>query len=237
MSGTTSSWRLGRPAQGWCLRPQPEVPRRRCSEGWSAWLGWPPPSLAGGTTRGVARGWWPPCSAAVWADNPNRPHPLGEWAAPLAVVSIVGVWTSVPDTEPALAAGAVLAPLALALAAARRPVGPAGTAALVVAILGPIWVGSAGWGAALATVSAIGVVAAAPVVGGFRRASLSAAQWSAVITTQVVIAVPLSRVIMRRSVPVAVVLSVLGLAAALLVMSLVLTPGQRSQAGAVKPPN
>ena len=156
---------------------------------------------------------------AVWPDNPVRPHPLGEWAAPLAVVSLIGVWASVPDTEPALAAGAVLAPLALALAAARRPVGMAGTVALGVAVLGPVWVGSAGWGAALATASAIGVVAAAPAVFGFRRVPLTTTGWVVVVVAHVLIAVPLSRVIMRQSVVVAVMLSAMGLTAALLAMT------------------
>ncbi len=156
---------------------------------------------------------------AVWPDEPARPHPLGEWAAPLTIVSLVGVWVSVPDTEPALAAGAVLAPLVLALAAAKRPVGPAGTVALGVAILGSVWVGSAGWGAALATVSAIGVVAAAPAVFGFRRVPLTTTGWVVVVVAQVLIAVPLSRVIMRQSVVVAVMLSAMGLTAALLAMT------------------
>lgn len=175
------------------------------------------------------RGWpWLVAAAlaAAWADDPGRPHPLGEWAAPLAIVSLVGVWASVPDTEPALAAGAVLAPLALALAAAHRPVGPVGTVALGVAVLGPVWVGSAGWGAALATVSAIGVVAAAPLVDGFRRATLSRAGWAAVVIAQVLIAWPLSRVIMRQSVVVAVMLSAIGLTAALLVMTALVPPRQ-----------
>ncbi len=157
--------------------------------------------------------------AAAWPDQPARPHPLGEWAAPLAVVSLVGVWASVPDTEPALAVGAVLAPLALALAAARRPVGVAGTVALGVAVLGSIWVGSAGWGAALATVSALGVVAAAPAVFGFRRVPLTPAGWAVVAVAQVLIAVPLSRVMMRQTVVVAVMMSAIGLTAALLAMT------------------
>ena len=70
-----------------------------------------------GLTGAVLGAWndprrWPWLVAAAlvvaWSDDPTRPHPLEEWAAPLAVVSLVGVWSSVPDTEPALAAGAVL---------------------------------------------------------------------------------------------------------------------------------
>ncbi len=158
-------------------------------------------------------------AVVLWGDDPERSHPLGEWAAPLTIVSLLGVWASVPDTEPALAAGAVLAPLVLALAAAKRPVGPAGTVALGVAILGSVWVGSAGWGAALATVSAVGVVAAAPAVFGFRRVPLTTTGWVVVVITQVLIAVPLSRVIMHQTVVVAVMLSAMGLTAALLAMT------------------
>ena len=77
----------------------------------------------------------------------------------------------------------------------------------------------AGWGAALATVSAIGVVAAAPAVFGFRRVPLTTTGWVVVVVAQVLIAVPLSRVIMRQSVVVAVMLSAMGLVAALLAMT------------------
>ncbi|MFZ1432818.1 MAG: hypothetical protein WAR61_05745, partial [Candidatus Microthrix parvicella] len=117
------------------------------------------------------------------------------------------------------------------LALGRRPVGPAGTVALGVAVLGPVWVGSAGWGAALSTVSAIGVVAAAPIVDGFRSARLTPVGWSAVVATQLMLSVPLSRVIMRQSVVVvAVMLSAMGLTLALLVMAV--APGQQPQSRA-----
>ncbi|MCB1029189.1 MAG: hypothetical protein KDB24_15670 [Microthrixaceae bacterium] len=169
---------------------------------------------------------WLVAAAAVvlWGDNPNRPHPLGEWAAPLCVVSLVGVWASVPDTEPALAAGAVLAPLAVVMSVTKRPVGPGGTAALVVMVLGSVWVGSAGWGAALATACAIGMVVAAPAAVGFRRATLSPVGWSVVVAAHLLIAWPLTRMIMRRSVPVAVLMSAAGLAAAVLVALFVIRP-------------
>ncbi|MFZ1275046.1 MAG: hypothetical protein WAQ51_06450, partial [Candidatus Microthrix parvicella] len=60
-----------------------------------------------GLTGAVLGAWndprrWPWLVAAALvvacADDAGRPHPLGEWAAPLAVVSLVGVWASVPDT-------------------------------------------------------------------------------------------------------------------------------------------
>ena len=181
-----------------------------------------------GLTGAVLGAWndprrWPWLVAAALvvacADDAGRPHPLGEWAAPLAVVSLVGVWASVPD-----------APRALAVALGRRPVGPAGTGALGVAGLGPVWVGSAGWGAALSTVSAIGVVAAAPIVDGFRSARLTPVGWSAVVATQLMLSVPLSRVIMRQSVVVAVMLSAMGLTLALLVMAV--APGQQPRSRA-----
>ena len=66
----------------------------------------------------------------------------------------------------------------------------------------------------MATVSAIGVVAAAPAVFGFRRVPLTTTGWVVVVITQVLIAVPLSRVIMRQSVVVAVMISAMGLVAA-----------------------
>ncbi len=116
---------------------------------------------------------WPWVVAATlvvaWPDRPSRPHPLGRHAVGCTVVSLLGVWSAVPDTEPALAAGLVLAPVALVRSARGPSVGPGGTAALVVAVLGAVWVGSAGWGAALATAAAVGVVAVGPLVLGFAR--------------------------------------------------------------------
>lgn len=176
---------------------------------------------------------WLVVAAAVvlWGDNPNRPHPLGEWAAPLCIVSLVGVWASVPDTEPALAAGAVLAPLAVGMAVTKRPVGPGGTAALVVMVLGSVWVGSAGREAPLANVCAIGMVAAAPVAAGFRRARLSATQWGVVVAAQLLVAWPLPRLIMRRSVPVAVLMSAAGVVAVVIVAIVVIRPSFQPPVG------
>lgn len=186
---------------------------------------------SGGSPRNVP---WLVGAAAVvlWTDNTSRPHPLGEWAAPLCVVSLIGVWASVPDTEPALATGAVLAPLALVMAVTKRTVGPASTTALTVMVLGSVWVGSAGRGAALANVCAIGMVAAAPVIIGFRRAGLSTANWNAVAFAHLLIAWPLTRLIMRRSVPVAVLMSATGLVVVVIVALAVIRPRALPRAGA-----
>ena len=65
-------------------------------------------------------------------------HPLGEWTVALTVVSLVGVWSAVPDTEPPLAAGCVLVGLGAERLVAGRAVGRPGTAALVVAVAGAV---------------------------------------------------------------------------------------------------
>lgn len=102
----------------------------------------------------------------VVADREQPEHPLGRWVVALTVVSLVGVWSAVPDTEPPLAAACVLAPIGLSRLQSTRSVGPVGTAALVVAVFGAVWVGSAGWGAALATGCAVGMVLCAPLAVG-----------------------------------------------------------------------
>lgn len=115
--------------------------------------------------------WWVAAVAVAFlADRSTPTHPFGRWTALLALVSLVGVWSAVPDTEPPLAAGAALAPLAALRALHDRPVGPAGTGVLVTAVLGATWVGSAGWGAALAAACAVGLVAVAPIVLRFGQA-------------------------------------------------------------------
>lgn len=143
---------------------------------------------------GVGRGWWPLRWCWRGRTTPAGRIRLGEWAAPLAVVSLIGVWASVPDTEPALAAGAVLAPPRWRLR------WPWPTARLVRrAPLRWGWPSSArcGWApqdrrGAGHGVSAIGVVVAAPLVDGFRRFTLSRAGWAVVVVAQVLIALLLS---------------------------------------------
>ena len=177
-------------------------------------------ALLGGWGNPRSWPWWLAALAiALLSDRPTPTHPLGRWTAPLAVVSLVGVWAAVPDTEPPLAVGAALAPLA-ALRLWRGPaVGPAGTGVLVVAVLGSTWVGSAGWGAALATAAAVGLVAVAPLVMGF-GATLRGQHLVLLAGAHTVVALAVPRVIMDQTVPVAVAialaeLGLLGLLAAL----------------------
>lgn len=175
---------------------------------------------------------WPWFLAAlivvVPADDGKRVHPLGWAVLPMTIASLIGVWSAVPDTEPALAVACVLIPLTVAsmlrgLAPQHGPVwmaettviGPASTMALVVAIAGSVWVGSAGWGSALATGFVIGMVAVVPTVVGFRRVDgsgdkgvLNRAARTALITAHVIATLVLPRVVMRRSVPVAVAIAV-----------------------------
>ena len=153
---------------------------------------------------------WPWLVAALLpvlvADRPDRAHPLGVWAAPMAVMSLVGVWSAVPDTEPPLAAAAVLLPIAVSRAAGGRPIGPASSVALLVAVCGAAWVGSAGWGAALATACAVGLIAVAPLVWGFGTVA-SGRVLAGLLTAQAVVALVVPRTVMSRSVPVAVVIA------------------------------
>ena len=122
-------------------------------------------ALLGGWGSGRALPWVLAAGVvALRADRPPGCHPLGEWVLPATLVSLIGVWAAVPDTEPALAAGCVLAPFAMARVLNHRSAGPAGTAALLVMVIGSVWVGSAGWGRALATLSTVGMVAVAPLV-------------------------------------------------------------------------
>lgn len=175
---------------------------------------------------------WPWLVAAALvvlvADRPEPTHPMGRFVPALAVVSLVGVWASVPDTEPPLAAAAVLAPLALVRVVLGPRTGVAGTATLVAAVLGPVWVGSAGWGAARATACAVGAVAVAPAVMGFGlelrgRAAL------VVAAAHVAVALAVPRLLMWRSVAVAAAGAVLALAGVAGVVAVVAAADRRPQ--------
>ncbi len=144
---------------------------------------------------------------AVLADDPDRPHPLGRWTAVLTVVSLAGIWSAVPDTEPPLMAAMVLLPTALWWLRTDRSPGPVGSIALVVSAAGATWVGSAGWGSALATLGALGAVAVAPVVLGVGR-RLGGSALVVVVGLHLVVALVVPRSIMRREVPVAVAVAV-----------------------------
>lgn len=156
--------------------------------------------------------------ALVPADDGARAHPFGRWTGVLALGTLAGIWSAVPDTEPPLMAAMVLVPSALWWAHGDRAPGPAGTSALVVAAAGAVWVGSAGWGAALATVvAATGLVAAPVVVGWGER--LTGRGLAVAASAHLIVALVVPRLVMRRSVPVAVAIAV-GAALALVVVLL-----------------
>ena len=121
---------------------------------------------------GVARSfpWMLVAAVAVAPADPGRPpHPLGRWTWPLALVSLVGVWSAVPDTEPALAAAVCLAPVAALRWWRDESPGPVGTGMLVALVMGAAWVGAAERVAPLCTAVAVGAVLVAPVLLGYRR--------------------------------------------------------------------
>lgn len=181
-----------------------------------------PRALAAAALTGAVIGgwgssrWWPWPAAAVLAvlvpDRPDPVHPLGRWVPVLVVASLAGVWAAVPDTEPPLAAAAVLAPVAVARAVRGARTGVAGTAALTVAVLGAVWVGSAGRGAALATVGAVGAVVAAPAAVGFGR-ELRGRATGVVVAAHLVVALAVPRLVMSRSPVVAAAVSAAALVA------------------------
>ena len=138
------------------------------------------------------------------ADQPARSHALGSWTLPMAVLSLAGVWSAVPDTEAPLAAACVLAPLALGGAASGRTVGPVASASLVVSIIGAAWVGSAGWGAALAPCVAVGMIGVAPVVLGLRPTGMGSRSTRVLLVAHTPVALLVPRVVAFRSVPAAI---------------------------------
>lgn len=145
--------------------------------------------------------WWLLAALVVTvADDgePDHQHPLGAWAGALAAAGLVGVWAAVPDTEPALVAAAVFVPVVAVRGATARPLGRAGTAALLVVVAGSVWVGSAGGGAALASICAVGATAVAPAVLGFGQA-LAGRAWWMLAAAHLVVVVAVPRVIMRWS--------------------------------------
>lgn len=147
-------------------------------------------------------------------DRERERHPLGRFTLGLTVVTLVGVWAGVPDTEPALSVGLTLAPLACWHLATGRAPGRVGTVAAVVAVLGAVWTGSAGWGAALASVGAVGLIASAPVVAGFTRPARGTGL-GVLVTLQIVVGLGLPRLVMDRPVGAAVGIAVAANAALL----------------------
>lgn len=155
-------------------------------------------SLIGGWMSSRVLPWWIAAIAVLLVpDQPSRPHPLGRWATAMALLSLVGVWSAVPDTEPAVASAAVLAPLAASRWRRGPAPGPAGTAALAVLVVGAAWVGSAGRGAGLAAAAAVGMVVVAPAVLGWGR--LPAGRASGVlVVAHAAVALVLPRAVMRE---------------------------------------
>lgn len=184
----------------------------------------------GGLTGAVVGSWtsprgWPWLMGAavlvLFADDRSAPHPLGRAALSLTVLSLIGVWSAVPDTEPALTVAAMLVPLAVLRALRGPAVGPVGTAALVVAVSGAVWVGSAGWGAALSTVCVLGFVAWFPLVTGFGTL-LTGRSFASAVGAHALVALFVPRLLMERSVPIAVALA-LGVSVGFLMLALMLS--------------
>ncbi len=170
-------------------------------------------ALLGGSGTARAWPWWLAAGLVVIVADDGAAedqHPLGRSVGVLAVAGLIGVWVAVPDTEPPLVAAVLLTPLVASQAARGRPVGRAGTAALVVAVLGAVWVGSAGRGSALAAVCAVGAVAVAPLVLGLTR-PLVGPRWWTLAGAHLVVVLAVPRVVMRWSVPLAWCASVVSL--------------------------
>ena len=155
-------------------------------------------ALLGGWMSPRALPWWvAACLVGVFADRPASPHPMGRLTPLLCVVSLVGVWSAVPDTEPAVAMAGVMVPVAVARARRGPPPGPAGTAALVVGVVGAAWVGSAGRGAGLAAAAAVGMVLIAPLVLGWGEQPPGRGR-AALVAAHVAVALVLPRAVMER---------------------------------------
>ncbi|UDY33936.1 hypothetical protein [Dermatobacter hominis] len=138
--------------------------------------------------------------AVAPADDGAPPHPLGPWTWVLAIVSLAGIWASVPDTEPALAAGLCLVPVAIVRKGRGVSPGPVGTAVLVTLIAGAAWVGAAERVAPMCTASAVGAVLVAPLLLGYRR-PLTGAGLALVAGVHCTTALAGSRAIMSMSGP------------------------------------
>jgi hypothetical protein len=159
--------------------------------------------------------------ATIPVDDDDRVHPLGAWVHLFAVASLVGIWATVPDVEPALAAGACL----FAVGASRIPLGRApgrtGTSILVVTVAGAAVAGAAGRGLALVATATVGQVLIAPLVAGLHRRALPGRAIVALAVVHLVVAVPVGREVRWLPLPVAVAVAlgslVVGAAAAAVV--------------------
>lgn len=89
-----------------------------------------------------------------------------------------------------------------------------------VALAGAVWVGSAGWGAAVATFGAVGLIATAPVVFGF-RALPDRRTLTVLVGLQFTVGLLLPRFVMSRDVHIAGGVSI-GVNALLVLVSIAL---------------
>ncbi len=148
----------------------------------------------------------------------RRSHPLGPAVLPLAVISVVAIWSAVPDTEPAVVVLGVLVPCALGRWSRRTTVGPIGWAAVCVAGAVAALLGAAGRVGPLSSVCALGVVVLAPVQVGFGRRVLTGRNLAVVAVAQLGLAVVV-RAAVHRSAPAAWTLALSGLVVVGLVLA------------------
>lgn len=177
-------------------------------------------ALMGGWLSPRAAPWWAAAALlVVFADRPSRPHPMGALTPVLVLVGLAGVWAAVPDTEPAVASAAVLAPVAALRWRSGHAPGPAGSWALGVVLAGAVWVGSAGRGAALAAACALGLTVVAPLVFGWGRV-VRGTDRRLLFAAHAAVALAVPRAVMLRSTATALAVAV-GASGGLVVLSLV----------------
>lgn len=171
-------------------------------------------AVAAAAVLSVVEGPMRPVAAALAAlaclargDDGGRGHPLGPETYLLVLASLGGVWVSVPDVEPALAAAGCLIPIAIVRVVRRASPGRVDSLLLVAAVIGAAVVGSAGRTTALSAAATVGMVAAAPLAVRTRR-QLPPAGIAALGVVHLVTAVPVGRLVMRAEPLTAVVVAV-----------------------------
>jgi len=168
---------------------------------------------------------------AAAGEDPVSQHPTGPLAPALVVASLVGVWASVPDVEPALAAGACLMPVAVWWWVGRRRVGSTETAVLTSVVLAAAVLGSAGWPVVLAASATVGMVLVAPVILTFAGGACTGAALAALVATHLLVSVPAGRLALHRSWSISAVIAVVTLAVdAVVALSVRRWPGTRRRA-------
>lgn len=92
---------------------------------------------------------------------PRRNEPTVRLALGIAWSSLIGIWATVPDTEPALVAGCVVAPVVVAALVRRSPVAPQAVAALTaLAVIASADGSASRWPAALGAICCLVLPAA-----------------------------------------------------------------------------